>query len=201
MPTDLLDLLAHAAGPTEAVLAHLDGESAGGPTPCPEMTVADVAAHLVGGLRGSTTVAEGGELRFDPDQDAGLDPERADVAFRGAVDDLLSAFGRPGRVDATYAMPWGPTTGAQLLGFELIEVLVHGWDVARGLGVALEVDDALVAAASAGARQWVDESVRVPGMFGPEVVVDDPGALAPIDRLAAFLGRDPHWTGPPAQST
>ena len=35
---------------------------------------------------------------------------------------------------------------------------------------------------------WVDESVRVPGMFGPEIPVGD---VSPLDELVAFLGRDP----------
>jgi len=191
MPTDLIDLLMRAAQSTEAVLAQLDPEDRERPTPCPEMTVVQVAAHLIGGLRGFTEVADGGELRFDAALDPALDRERVDVVFRGAVDALIAAFGQPGRLDATYAMPWGPTTGTQLVGFELIETVVHGWDLARGLGIGIEVDDAIAAATLAGARQWVDESVRVPGMFGPEVVVNDAG---PLEELVAFLGRDPTWT-------
>lgn len=51
--------------------------------------------------------------------------------------------------------------------------------------------DLLALLTCAGARQWVDDSVRVPGMFGPEVSVHD---AAPLDALVAFLGRDPAWT-------
>lgn len=154
------------------------------------MTVAQVAAHLIGGVRGFAVVGEGGELRFDADLDPDLSHEPADAVYRSAVDRLLAAFAEPGRVDSTYALPWGPTTGAQLLGFELIETVVHGWDIARGLGVELDVDDDVVRATSAGARLWVDDSVRVPGMFGPEVLVSD---VPPLDELVAFLGRDPDW--------
>ena len=89
-------------------------------------------------------------------------------------------------------MPWGPTTGVQLLGFELIETVVHSWDIARGLGVELPVDDDVVRATLAGARLWVDDSVRVPGMFGPEIPVSD---VPPLDELVAYLGRDPRWPG------
>lgn len=194
MADDLIDLLVRAAGPTEAVLERLGPEDEDRPSPCPDMTVSQVVTHLVGGLRGFTTVAEGGELRFDAMTVPELDREPAAPVFRRAADGLVAAFGRPGRIDATYAMPWGPTAGAQLLGFELIETVVHGWDVARGLGVPLEVDDAVAAATLAGARMWVDDSVRVPGMFGPEVVLADPARSRPVDALVAFLGRDPGWT-------
>ncbi len=192
MQPDLVDLLTRAARTTEAVLAGLGPADGDRPTPCPEMTVAQVAAHLVGGLRGFTVVAEGGELRFEADLDPDLGAEPAASAFAAAVAGLVAAFTPAGRVDATYAMPWGPTTGAQLLGFELIEVVVHGWDIARGLGVDPAFDDDVAPAALFGARMWVDDSVRVPGMFGPEVAA--PTGAAPLQELVAFLGRDPAWT-------
>ena len=165
-------------------------------TPCPEMTAAQVAAHLVGGVRGFTAVAEGGELRFDADLDPSFAAERPAAVFRAAVEGLLAAFGVPGRIQASYPMPWGPTTGEQLLGFELIETVVHGWDVARALGVPVVADDDVVRATLEGARRWVDDSVRVPGMFGPAVTVRD---ATPLEDLVAFLGRDPAWA-PGAQT-
>lgn len=185
----MIGLLTRAAQSAEAVLGRLEPDEGTRPSPCPEMTVAQVAAHLIGGIRGFAEVGEGGELRFDADLDLSREP--AAVAYRSAVDRLLTVFAEPGRVDSTYAMPWGPTTGVQLLGFELIETVVHSWDIARGLGVELDVDEDVLRAALAGARLWVDDSVRVPGMFGPEVLVRD---APPLDELVAFLGRDPNWS-------
>ena len=187
---DLLDLLTRAALSAEAVLVRIDPGDDSRPTPCPEMTISEVAAHLIGGMRGFTTVANSGELRFDANADPSFAEERPAVLFRAAVDQLLEAFGVQRRIDATYAMPWGPTTGAQLLGFELIETVVHAWDISRGLNATLVVEDDVVGATLAGARQWVNESVRVPGMFGPEIRVD---GATPLEELAAFLGRDPAW--------
>lgn len=192
MATDLLELLVRAAAPTEAVLAQIDEANRTRPSPCPEMDVGHVAEHLIGGIRYFAQVAEGGAPGLPPDWAMDLGAEPAGVAFRAALERLTTAFSRPGRMDATYEMPWGPTTGTQLVGFELIETVVHGWDVARGLGVDLAVDDDVVAATSGGAREWVDDSVRVPGMFGPEIPV---GEASLLDRLVAFLGRDPAWQG------
>lgn len=190
MDADFLQLLSRAAESAEALLAQLDPADHGRRTPCPEMTVSQVAAHVIGGMRSFTAVANGGELRFDEDLEPSFAEERPAAVFRAAVDDLLEAFGVPGRIEASYAMPWGPTTGYQLVGFELIETVAHGWDIAKGLGATLQVDDDVVGATLAGARQWVDESVRVPGMFGPEIRVD---GASPLDELVAFLGRDPGW--------
>jgi uncharacterized protein (TIGR03086 family) len=135
-------------------------------------------------------VGEGGGLRFDPGLDPDPDSESLVQVFRSAVDRLLTVFAEPGRLDASYDVPWGATTGFQLIGFELIETVVHGWDIARGLGVELTVDDDVARATLDGARMWVDDSVRVPGMFGPEVQAS---SAKPLDELVAFLGRDPGW--------
>jgi uncharacterized protein (TIGR03086 family) len=192
MAPDLLETLRRAARSTEAVLERLGAADLDRPSPCPEMTVGQVAARLIGGLRAFAEVAEGGELSFDASLDPDLHEESPSVVFRGAVDRLGAAFGVPGRLDATYAMPWGPTSGVQLVGFELIETVTHGWDVARGLGITLDVDDDVAGVTLAGARMWVDDSVRVPGMFGPAVHVGD---VSPLGELVAFLGRDPAWAG------
>lgn len=185
MAVEMIELLTRAARSAEAVLARLEPAGHDRPSPCPEMTVAQVAAHLIGGIRGFAEVGEGGELRFDANLDPDLGEEAVAAVYRSAVERLLAAFTEPGRIESTYSMPWGPTTGVQLLGFELIETVVHSWDIARGLGIELEVDDDVVRATLAGARLWVDDSVRVPGMFGPEVPV---GNVPPLDELVAFLG-------------
>jgi len=192
MDAEMIELLTRAARSAEAVLARLEPAGYDQPSPCPEMTVAQVASHLIGGIRGFAEVGEGGELRFDADLDPDLGEESPAGVYRTAIDRLLAAFAGPGRLDWTYSMPWGPTTGVQLLGFELIETVVHSWDIARGLGVELPVDDEVVRATLAGARLWVDDSVRVPGMFGPEIPVSD---VPPLDELVAYLGRDPRWPG------
>lgn len=189
---DLLELLRRAAVSTGEVLDRLGPQHQELPSPCPEMTVGQVAAHLVGGLLAFAQVADGGELSFDEARDPVPGDQPVAAVFRAAVDQLVDAFSAPGRMQATYAMPWGPTAGAQLVGFELIETVTHGWDIARGLGVTLEVDDDVAGATLAGARMWVDESVRMPGMFGAEVAV---GEVGPLEALVAFLGRDPAWAG------
>jgi len=190
MQSDVIELLGRAASATEAVLGQLGPSCSGNPTPCPEMTVNQVAAHLIGGIRGLRAVAEGEALSWDAELDPDLGGRSTAAVFRADVDALLRSYAVPGRLDTDFAMPWGPASGAQLMGFELIEVVVHGLDVAKGLGVDLPVDDDVVTATLAGARMWVDDSVRVPGMFGAEVAVSDAG---PLDELVAFLGRDPRW--------
>lgn len=190
MNDTLLPLVRRAADAVEPLVAAVDTAALHRPTPCPELDLGGLTAHLIGGLIGFADVAEGKPLRFDADPD--LSAGSPTAAFRAAAARVLAGFGRPGAVEQTFSMPWGPTTGGQLLGFELIELIVHGWDIARSLGRDPGFDDDLVAAALAGARTWVDDSTRIPQLFGPEVTV--PADAAPLDQLVGFLGRQPSWS-------
>lgn len=185
----LVSLVGRAAEAVEPLIAAVGEAQHDRPTPCPDLDLRDLTAHLIGGLAGFADVAEGKPLSFAADPD--LSRGDAVSTFRTEAERVISGFGGPGAVDRVFPMPWGPTTGAQLLGFELIELLVHGWDIARSLDTEPTFDDDLVAATLDGARRWVDDSTRVPQLFGPEVPVDPRAPV--LDQLVGFLGRDPAW--------
>ncbi len=50
MDAEMIGLLARAAQAVEVVLTRLAPTDYDRPSPCPEMTVAQVAAHLIGGI-------------------------------------------------------------------------------------------------------------------------------------------------------
>ncbi|MFN0091701.1 MAG: TIGR03086 family metal-binding protein [Acidimicrobiales bacterium] len=188
MAESFVELVPLAARGIEPLFAQITPGNLEDATPCAEFDVGALAAHLIDGLRSFAAVAAGGELALDLDPD--LTKEDAAAAFRRARDQLVDAFG-PDALARVYPMPWGDTPGRQLLGFELIELTTHGWDLARALGQDGEQAAEAASAALDAARLWVDDSVRVPGMFGPEVT--PPPDATPTERLAAFLGRDPAW--------
>jgi hypothetical protein len=70
--------------------------------------------------------------------------------------------------------------------------VVHGWDVARALGVAYELEPGLLAVALDLARQAPGGEARLrPGApFGPRVPFAGGGLL---DQIVALLGRRPSW--------
>lgn len=74
------------------------------------------------------------------------------------------------------------------LHLHLGETLVHGWDLARSIGTQPAYDDDIVEASLAYFRSWLPP-MRPPGapFAGAR---PEPAAAAPIDRLAAYLGRD-----------
>jgi uncharacterized protein (TIGR03086 family) len=102
---------------------------------------------------------------------------------------MVAAWSAPGAVDRDYQMPWGATPGAALVEFMVVEEVVHGWDLVRACGQTRIVGEDLARAALDLAQRYDDETIRVPGMFGAAVEVDQNAPT--IDRLAAFLGRQP----------
>jgi uncharacterized protein (TIGR03086 family) len=189
MNDDVMVFLNRAIDAVEPLVAAVNPADHGRSTPCKDFDLGTLVAHLVGGLRGFADVGEGSPLRFDTDPD--LTTEQASDEYRKAANRLAAAFRQPGMAEQSFAMPWGDTTGAQLMGFELIELVVHGWDIGRSLGRPVTFEPDLVAAALFGARLWVDESTRTPQLFGPEVPVAADADV--LDQLVGFLGRQPDW--------
>ncbi|MEV7908298.1 TIGR03086 family metal-binding protein, partial [Streptomyces anulatus] len=119
-----------------------------------------------------------------------------------AAEDVLAAFAEDGVLDREFTLPEfaQPEFGrepvfpaARAIGFHFIDYVVHGWDVARSLGVGFTVDPELVEAA------WPitlavpdDERRNRPGSaFRPSLAVS--GDAPRFDRILALLGRSPVW--------
>jgi uncharacterized protein (TIGR03086 family) len=184
----LLVLVRSAALHAEPILGQCTVDRLHDPTPCTELNVGQLAGHLIGGLRGFADVAAGKEMRFDGDPDLSKGNVRSE--FRKAADRMLELFDLAA-LERTYKMPWGDSQGRQLVGFELIELLTHAWDLARALSIDSILPEDLATAALESAKLWVDDSTRTPVLFGPEVPV--PPAAPVTDRLVGFLGRNPAW--------
>jgi uncharacterized protein (TIGR03086 family) len=91
-------------------------------------------------------------------------------------------------------LPFATLPGAISLAIYVSEVTVHTWDLATALGVRVDWDDAVVSGALLAMEQALPPSQRgadngVP--FGD--VVPTPDDAPAIDRLVAWVGRDPSW--------
>ncbi|MER6900900.1 TIGR03086 family metal-binding protein, partial [Amycolatopsis sp. NPDC000740] len=90
---------------------------------------------------------------------------------------------------AEHSLPWGPMPGRAVLGYLVLEHVVHGWDLATATGQESPFGDALVQAADGIARGLSEQDLRQPYMFAVPVRV--PGDAPLLDRLVGFLGRRP----------
>ncbi len=185
--TPMLIVLERLVAEIGALFEDLDTADWDAPTPCPEFDVHGLVEHLVGGLQGITLATSGQPVHGFAEPSIELvDAARA---YRAAGQAAVAAWSVPGRLDADYAMPWGLARGAHLVGFLVLEQVVHGWDLGRALGRRVDLDAEAIAIADGVARAMVSDAMRAPGMFGPEIT--PPASATPLSKLVAFLGRQP----------
>jgi uncharacterized protein (TIGR03086 family) len=164
----------------------------GGPTPCAEWDVSALLNHVIGtlwlaeGLLGDQAprypMAPGGLPPADlvGDDPAAAYAEAAAAALAAAAGDTLT------RVHIT---PLGEMPGPALAGFITLDILVHGWDLARATGQPADLDGRLAAHVLGFAEQALATPEARAARIGPAVAV---AADAPVtQRLVAFLGRQP----------
>lgn len=178
-----IDLLESVLTEAEATIASVRPGQGHLPTPCTDLDVARIVDHLVGWARSFATRLTGGSDAGDPN---GYRVEGDPVMeFHQAAQTIAGAY-REG-VEQSQKLP---------VGFLIMEFLVHGWDLATATGRSVSYPPAAADLGLATGRQMLQPEYRGPGKtFGYEVEVPDDAG--PVDRLVAFMGRDPGWKGPP----
>ncbi|WP_416973098.1 TIGR03086 family metal-binding protein [Streptomyces sp. 4F14] len=158
------------------------------PTPCARWTVRDLLDHLVwenivwGGL------AEGAPPVGGHTGDHLGDDHAA--AFASAAASARAAFRRPGMLERSF----GPAPGRRVVEQLLVELLVHGWDLATALGHDRDLTPDIARAALPVVRELYGGLPRTPGgSLGPERTA--PAHAPALDQVAAFLGRSPGPAG------
>ncbi|CAM04190.1 uncharacterized protein (TIGR03086 family) [Saccharopolyspora erythraea NRRL 2338] len=178
------------------LIAALRPEQLGLPTPCSAWTVGDLLRHMISqnkrfaaAARGEDADAacplDGGELGDDP---AATYRDSADLAVAAyLVEDIA------GRRMVLEELP-GPLPALVAISFHFTDSLVHGWDVARSIGVPFQPPDELSGAAL-GIGSRIPDGARGPGgAFGP--AVEPVSSAGDFDRLLCLVGRDPYWASP-----
>jgi uncharacterized protein (TIGR03086 family) len=177
---------------TRHILANVSPEQYGDPTPCTSWTVRDLVNHIVEGANWFPLCVNAGAAP-DPDPTHGFDYAGGDplASFDEGSAAAVAAFGAPGALDRMIKLPFGELPAAVFLGIATNDVVTHGWDLAKATGQAYEVDPELATDLLAHMRNFAD-GLRGPdgvGAFGTELEVADDAP--PMDRLAAYLGRQP----------
>ena len=106
------------------------------PTPCDEWNVGDLVFHMTWG---SALYAKSRDrIKFDdlPElptrEDVDLDPV---THCRRQATASTEIFSKPGAMDVISDWPLRPgTTGAELIEFRMLDLVVHTWDLSRAIG-------------------------------------------------------------------
>ena len=162
------------------------------PTPVPEWSVRDIVRHLVEWLPGF--LASGSAVRLPTGPSVDDDPFGAwrahCAAVQAVLDDPVIAGG------LLTDLHIGELSVAEAIDrFYTPDVFMHTWDLARATGQDDGLDADTCATMLAG-LQPIDQLLRDSGQYGPRMPVADDASA--VDRLMAFIGRDPEWR-PPAR--
>lgn len=181
-----LGQLAQAIDATRQVINAIAPGQWQDPSPCSEWTVAQVAGHLVEGNFRFAILADGHPR--PPLAELIATDDELPAAYGDSGVALLEAFGQPGALDRIVTVPLGQLPGIAALRMRVVEILVHGWDLAVATGQRPEFPADL---AEAGLAFTLAKLSDIPAGQQPFAPAHQVAADAPaIDRLAACLGRD-----------
>jgi uncharacterized protein (TIGR03086 family) len=171
---------------TLAVLTKVGSDDLDAPTPCASWDVRALVNHFVGTARWWAAALAGGGEVADADYAAG----DFVAAYEESIAIAIGAFEADGALERTVRLPFGEFPGAVVQGMAALDQFAHGWDLARAIGNATDLDPALASVLLGQARLAISDALRGPdgqAPFGPAVAVPD--GAAPADQLAGFLGR------------
>lgn len=174
---DDVALLESVLTKTEALITEVGPEQHLLRTPCADLPVRQLVDHLVGWARESARRLHGETADEDPNAYRSDDPGAEFEAASARILDGLRAAEQP-------ALP-----PAMLL----MEFITHGWDLATATGEPVTYSDDEAEAALAAGRTMLKPEYRGDS-FGPEV--EPPEDATAVERLVAFMGRDPRWRPP-----
>lgn len=198
-PRPILDRAITIAG---VVIAGIRSEQLSDPTPCTDMDVRALLAHLIGVLDRVAALGNG-DNPFAVNETPVADDRWIDAWWesgRRATD----AWSDDGVLERPMALPWIEGSGAEVLASDFSELTVHTWDLATATGQQPHWDDTVVAAAFHAARQMLPaenrralyEEISAARGFGEVAVpfaevVPIPDDAPAIEQLVAWNGRDP----------
>jgi len=162
------------------------------PTPCTEWDVRELLHHITWSNLWVSPLVDGKELaEVAPTLEGDvLGDDPVGITLRG-IDESSDAFERGG--DRPVQLSRGMTPANEYAFERMNDLIVHDWDLAKGIGVEVELDGECMEVALAGFRPF-EAIMRPRGDLGPDVEVPDDADLQ--TRYLAFFGRRADWAPP-----
>jgi uncharacterized protein (TIGR03086 family) len=189
----LLPQLTAAAAEAARVARAVTAEQLKNPTPDTEWDVRTLANHLVLWTSYTFELRARGESAPEELQqrDFTAAPDWAGD-YAAQLDRALAAWSDPAVWESELPMGDSSMPAAAIAGMMLLELALHGWELAVATGQPLEVSEPLAASVLGLVEEYAEMYRSYPGGFAPALPVAD-GAPA-FERALALSGRDPRWT-------
>ena len=184
-------LIGKAAETTKQVLAGVSPSQYKDPTPCNEFNVKQLSGHMAGLLIGAELAANKQKRQGSPDEMPDLLGDNPGPAYAALAEKAVAAWSQPGAFEGMCEFGPGEMPAQMAGAITLMEIAVHGWDLAAATGQSYQMDPEVAEATWQTLQQIASPESRARGTFGPEVSVPAEASLQ--DRLLAFSGRDPNW--------
>jgi len=194
---DIIQLLEYGYAWTAKRIAVVQESELENTTPCGEWQLLRLLDHTFGSGRllsamaaGEVEAGPGATQEFVNDLIATCrrvgDPVAMFTERVGAPS--IAVWRTPGLLDGEVTVAFGKAPARTIVRLNLLEVVVHGWDISQSTQEAAMIPDELARPILEFARQVVTDP-RIAPAFGPAVTVP---ATAPLsDALVALLGRTP----------
>ncbi|MEY2423117.1 MAG: hypothetical protein QOI95_3184 [Acidimicrobiaceae bacterium] len=172
-----------ALAATGVIVAGIKADQLDAPTPCEDYDVRGLLQHVISGNYWVAPLVEGKTIAEVGDA---LDRPFSVEDYDTSAEQANAAFSAPGAMQKPVAVSYGPVPAEVYAGHRFIDVLVHGWDLAKATGQDTTLDPGLVDACFEVIAPQID-LLKGSGMFGTEV--DVPADADPQTKLLATLGR------------
>jgi uncharacterized protein (TIGR03086 family) len=183
-----IEALAEACDFTESAIRGVTSQQWTAPTPCSEWSVRELVNHTISAVGAFAAIASGTNAQDSPDRDyTGDDPGGS---FRRFANAALEAW--PQALGGMVDIGPEPMPAKIALEMNLLDTLIHGWDIATATGQASELPVNTAEAALKAARAIVTDQFRTFAGFAPATDVNE--HTSPTDQLIAFVGRQPRAT-------
>lgn len=189
--TDYRSLHRHALELARPYLAGVDGPALGRPTPCAGWDLGTLLAHVVGQHYGFAAAVTDGDAPPEAYAHRPVTPGRAAADWQESADLLVAAFAaappdRPVRL--VEVSPDQRFPAGAVVAFQLLDTVMHTWDLAAALGADFVPDPELASTMLPLARLIPQGEARLgpDAAFAPVVT-----SAAPDDwtRALALTGR------------
>jgi len=162
---NLPDVHRRALAATGTIVNHIGDAQLHDATPCDDYDVSGLLTHLISGNYWVAPLVEGKTIEEVGDA---LDREYGPGDYDASAREADAAFSSDGAMDTPVAVSYGPVPGSVYAGHRFLDVLVHGWDLAKATGQDTTLDPDLVAACWEVITPQMD-LLRGSGMFGNEI--------------------------------